>query len=170
MLGVRIRPVLEGILSDATTCWRVIVLEIGILKLLPYSWIPEDRWWFESSWLWFFCIFLFQCSCFCLSYSLTVIWITPNWLLLYSVTAAQPPYVESAILVSLFLFFSLEMTAFNDVETGSYSSEMLSMMSCRSSIISLLNLCCSLWPFCLKVWTWIFRFPPASSLSSFFLI
>ena len=63
---------------------------------------------------------------------------------LYSATAAQPPYVESAILVSLFLFFSLEMTAFNDVETGSCSSEMLSMMSCRSSIMSLLNSCCSL--------------------------
>ena len=81
MLGVPIRPVLEGILSAATTCWRVIVLEIGISKLLSYSWILEGRWGFESAWFWFFCIFLFQCSCFCLSYSLTVIWITPNWLL-----------------------------------------------------------------------------------------
>ena len=88
----------------------------------------------------------------------------------YSVTAAQPPYVESAILVSLFLFFSLEMTAFNDVETGSCSSEMLSMIDCRFSIISLLNSRCSLWPFCLKVSTWIFRFFPAGSLSLFFLI
>ena len=81
MFGVRIRPVLERILSAATTCCRVIVLEIGIPKLLPYSWIPKGRWGFESAWFWFFCIFLFQCSCFCLSYSLTVIWITPNWLL-----------------------------------------------------------------------------------------
>ena len=81
MLGVRIWPVLERILSAATTCWRVIVLEICIPKLLPYSWIPGGRWGFESAWFWFFCIFLYQCSCFCLSYSLTVIWITPNWLL-----------------------------------------------------------------------------------------
>ena len=81
MLVVRIRPVLEGILSAATTCWRVIVLEIGILKLLPYSWISEGRWVFESAQFWFFCIFLFQCTRFCFSYSLTVIWVTPNWLL-----------------------------------------------------------------------------------------
>ena len=81
MLGVQIWPVLERILSVVTTCWRIIVLEFGIPKLLPYSWIPEGRWGFESAWFWFFCIFIFQCSCFCLSYSLTVIWITPNWLL-----------------------------------------------------------------------------------------
>ena len=40
---VQIEPVLEGILSVATICWRVIVLEIAIPKLLPYSWIPEGR-------------------------------------------------------------------------------------------------------------------------------
>ena len=40
------------------------------------------RWGLESAWFWFFCIFLFQCSCFCFTYSLTVIWIAPNWLLL----------------------------------------------------------------------------------------
>ena len=33
----------------------------------------------------------------------------------YSATTAQPRFVESAILINLFLFFSLEMTAFNDV-------------------------------------------------------
>ena len=47
----------------------------------------------------------------------------------YSVIIAKPPSVESAILISLFLFFSLEMTAFNDVETGSCSSETWSTMS-----------------------------------------
>ena len=64
ILGIRIGPVLEGILCAATTFWRVIVLEISILKMLPYSWIPEGRWGFESTWIRFFCIFLFQCSCF----------------------------------------------------------------------------------------------------------
>ena len=34
---------IEVILSAASTCWRVIVLEIGIPKLLPYLWIPEGR-------------------------------------------------------------------------------------------------------------------------------
>ena len=80
MLGIHIGSVLEGMVSAATTCWRVIVFEIGIPKLLPYSWIPEGRWGFESAWFWFFCILLFRCSCFCLSYSITVTWITPNWL------------------------------------------------------------------------------------------
>ena len=81
-LGVRIWPVLEGIPSAATICWKVIVLKIGIPELLPYSWILEGSWGFESAWLWSFCIFLFQWSCFGLPYSLTVIWITPNCLLL----------------------------------------------------------------------------------------
>ena len=61
------------VLSAANTCWRVFVLEIDIPKLLPYLWIPEGRWGFESAWFWFFCIILFQCSCFCMSYSPTVI-------------------------------------------------------------------------------------------------
>ena len=47
----------------------------------------------------------------------------------YSATTAQPPSVEFAILISLSLFFSLEMTAFNDVQTESCPSEMVSMMS-----------------------------------------
>ena len=32
--------------SDAaatTTCWRIVVFEIHIPKLLPYSWITEGR-------------------------------------------------------------------------------------------------------------------------------
>ena len=32
--------------SDAaatTTCWRIVVFEIRIPKLLPYSWITEGR-------------------------------------------------------------------------------------------------------------------------------
>ena len=65
----------------------------------------------------------------------------------------SPPSVESAILINLFLFFSLEMTAFNDVETGSCSSEMFLMMSRRSFTISEF-----VWPFCLKVSNWIFPF------------
>ena len=40
----------------------------------------------------------------------------------YSATTVQPPSVESAILINLFLFLSLEMTAFNYVETGTCSS------------------------------------------------
>ena len=36
----------------------------------------------------------------------------------YSAATVQPPSVESAILINLFLFFSLEMTAFNEIETG----------------------------------------------------
>ena len=88
----------------------------------------------------------------------------------YSTTTAQPPSVESTILINLFLWFSLEMIAFNDVETGSCSSEMLSLMSYRSSIIAVLNLCLSLWFFCLKVSTWILRFFSVGSLSLFFLI
>ena len=59
---------------------------------------------------------------------------------LYSATTAQPPSIESAILINLFLIFSWQMT----VETGTCSSEMLSMMSSGSFIISMLNLCCSL--------------------------
>ena len=47
-------------------------------QLLPYSWIPEGRWRFESAWFKFFCIFLFQWSGFCFLYSLTIIWIAPN--------------------------------------------------------------------------------------------
>ena len=81
MLGIWIGPVLEEILPTATTCWRVIVLEISIPKLWPYSWIPEGRWGFQSVWFHFFCIFLFQFSGFCLSYSFTVIWIASSWLL-----------------------------------------------------------------------------------------
>ena len=50
----------------------------------------------------------------------------------------NPLLVEFAILINSFLFFTLKMTAFNDVETGSCFSEMLSMMSWRSSIISVL--------------------------------
>ena len=38
MLGLQIGHVLEGILSAATTCWGVTMLEISIPKLLPYSW------------------------------------------------------------------------------------------------------------------------------------
>ena len=72
--------------------------------------------------------------------------------------------------LNLFLVFILEMTTFNDVETGSCSSEMLSLMSWRSSIISVLNSRCSLWPFCLKFSNWIFLFFSAGSLSLFFLI
>ena len=33
----------------------------------------------------------------------------------YSATTAQPTSVESAILINIFLFFSLETTLFNDV-------------------------------------------------------
>ena len=72
--------------------------------------------------------------------------------------------------INLFLFFSLEMAAFNDVETGSCLSEMLSMMSCKSSIISVLNSCCSQRHFCFKISTWVLRFFSAGSLSLFFLI
>ena len=81
LLGMQTGPVLEGIVSVATTFWKVIVLEIAIPKLLPYSWIPEGRWGFESYWFWFFCGFLSQYTCFCLSYYLTVIWIILNWVL-----------------------------------------------------------------------------------------
>ena len=35
MLGVQIRPVLEGILSAATTCWRVIVIEMAFRNCCP---------------------------------------------------------------------------------------------------------------------------------------
>ena len=69
MLGIRIWPVLEGILSAATTFWRVVVFEIGLPKLLPYLWIPEDRWAFESTWFRFFSVFLLQCSYYCLLHS-----------------------------------------------------------------------------------------------------
>ena len=72
--------------------------------------------------------------------------------------------------INLFLFFSLEMAAFNDVETGSFLSEMLSMMSCKSSIISVLNSCSSQPHFCFKISTWVLRFFSAGSLSLFFLI
>ena len=44
--------------SDAaatTTCWRIVVFEIHIPKLLPYSWITEGRWGFESTLFRFFC-------------------------------------------------------------------------------------------------------------------
>ena len=47
----------------------------------------------------------------------------------YCATTAQPPSVESAILINLFLFFSLEMTTFKGVENETCLSEMLSMMS-----------------------------------------
>ena len=66
MLVILIVPAFEGILPAATTCWRVVVPEIGIPKLLPYLWIPESRCGLESIWFQFFCVFLFQCSCFCL--------------------------------------------------------------------------------------------------------
>ena len=55
MLGIRIWPVLEVILLIATTCWRVVVIEIGSPKLLTYSWILGSRWGFESTWFWYFC-------------------------------------------------------------------------------------------------------------------
>ena len=102
MLGIRIGSVLERILSTA----RVIGLEIGIPKLLLYSWILKSRWGFESAWFWVFCILLFRSSCFCLSYSLTVIWITSNWLLFVLCYNCPAPSVESALLINLFLFFS----------------------------------------------------------------
>ena len=86
----------------------------------------------------------------------------------YSATTARPPSVEYAILSNLFLFFILKITAFNNVETGSCSSDILSLMSWRSSIITKLNSCCSLWPLCLKISTWIFRFFSAGSLPLLF--
>ena len=170
MLGVQIRPVLEGILSAATTCWRVIVIEMAFRNCCPirgFRRVDEGLKALDFDFSVFFFFSALVSACRILLQSSESL---PIGSFLYSVTAAQPPYVESAILVNLFLFFSLEMTAFNDVETGSCSSEMLSIMSCRSSIISLLNSCCNLWPFCLKVSTWIFGFYPAGSLSLFFLI
>ena len=75
----------------------------------------------------------------------------------HSSTTAQLLFVESAIIINLFLFLSLEISAFNDVESGSCSSEMFPMMSWRSPILSELNLSCCLWPCCVKVSAWIFR-------------
>ena len=167
LLMMRIGPVLEGILSVATTFWRVIELEIGILKLLPYSRIPEGRWGClkapDFSVFFFFSALVSTC-CILLQPSESL----PIGCFSYSATTAQPPSVASTILITLFFFFSLEITAFNDVATWPCSSEMLSMMSCRSSIVSVVNSCCSLWPFCLKVSTWIFRFFSTGSLSLFF--
>ena len=54
MLRIRIKPALERILSAATAFLRVIVLEIGIQKLLPYSWIPEGRRGFDFNFSVFF--------------------------------------------------------------------------------------------------------------------
>ena len=66
MLRIRIGPVLERMLSVATICWRVIMLEFGIPKLLPYSLILEGRWGFENAWFQFFCIFSFSVLLFLL--------------------------------------------------------------------------------------------------------
>ena len=104
MLGIHIGSVLEGMLPAATTCWRVIVLEIGIPKLLPYSWIPEglkvpD---FDFSVFFFFAALVSACRILLQSPELL-----PIVSFSYSATTAQPLSLESTILINLFLFFSL---------------------------------------------------------------
>ena len=99
MLGILTGPVLEGILSTATTCWRLIVFEIGIPTLLPYSWILEGRWGFENASFHFFCIFSFQCLDSACRILLQPSESLPIGLFLYSATTSYPASVESAILI-----------------------------------------------------------------------
>ena len=161
MLGIRIVPAFEGILSTAITCWWVVVLEIGILKLLAYSWIPERRCELKSIWFQFFCVFLFQCSCFCL-----LVVFSCNHLSCFQLAPSslfQPPSVESTVLINLFLFFSLEMTALTTLKLDPVHLRCRRWCPEDLPVISMLNSRCSLWPICSKVSTCIFRFFSAGS-------
>ena len=94
MLGVPIRPVLEGILSAATTCWRVIVLEISIPKALPirgFQRVDEGLKALDFD----FCVFFFFSALFSacrilLQSSESV----PIGSFSYSATTAQPPVLN----------------------------------------------------------------------------
>ena len=97
----------------ATLCWRVVVFQIGIPKLLPYSWIPEE------ARVWKYVILSFLCFSFSMLLFLLIVFYYSH------LNSSQSAHFH----ILLQLSSPLLLTAFNYVETGSCSSEMLPMMS-----------------------------------------